>query len=119
MTQVGDDSCADVWRNWHPCSLPALDADAHVTGSPVDIVQCEGRDLVSSQAELGEHHKDCVVPPPNGGCSITTIERFLHLLGRQIGRQVRELPSSDRGYAAGQREPVQSFVMKISEKCTQ
>jgi hypothetical protein len=61
--------------------LPTLGAKAHLAKSPVNIVQRKGHDLVSPQAELGEHHKDCVVPPPNGGCSITIIEHFLHLLG--------------------------------------
>src|SRR5215471_4337878 len=95
------DGSADVWRDRHPYSLPALGANAHLAGSPIDIIQCKGRDLVGAQAELGQHHKNGVVPPPDGACSIAAIEDILNLLGGQIGRQVGELPLPDRGHAAG------------------
>jgi len=101
IAQVGGDGSADVWRDRHPYSLPALGANAHLAGSPIDIIQCKGRDLVGAQAELGQHHKNGVVPPPDGACSIAAIEDILNLLGGQIGRQVGELPLPDRGHAAG------------------
>ena len=53
ITQVGDDSCAAVWRHWHLRSPPTLGANEHLAGSPVDVTYGEGRDLVGPQAELG------------------------------------------------------------------
>src|SRR5215472_1891246 len=97
IAQVGDDGCADVWRDRHLYSLPALGANTHLAGSPIDVIQCQGCYLIGPQAELGQHHEDGVVPPPDGACSIATIEDLLHLFGGQIGRQVRELPLSYRG----------------------
>ena len=47
ITQVGNDSRADVWRHRHSRSLPTLGANEHLAGSPVDIIQGEGRDLAS------------------------------------------------------------------------
>src|SRR5450756_1311703 len=90
----------------------------HLTGSPVDIIQGKGGDLVGPQAELGQHHQNGVVTPPHRGCSVATIENLLNLRSREIGRQTHELPLPNGGHAAGQRERVQSRVMEISEKCT-
>ena len=70
-----------VWRHRHPRSLPTLGANEHLAGSPVDIIQGEGRDLVGPQAELGQHHQDGVVPPPQRRRSIATIEDLLNLRG--------------------------------------
>ena len=81
MTQVGNDGCADISRHRDPCPLPALCANEHLAGSPIDIVQGQGRDLVGTQAELGEHHQDSVIPPPHGACPIATVEDLLHLRG--------------------------------------
>src|SRR6516162_3210368 len=39
MTQVGNDSDADISRDGDPCPLPALGANEHLAGSPIDIVQ--------------------------------------------------------------------------------
>src|SRR5262245_41946817 len=119
ITQVSDDSGADIWRNRHPCALPALDVNEHLAGSPIDIIQCKCRDLAGPQAEPGQHYEYGVVPPPSGACAIATIENILHLFGRQIGRQVRKLPFSDRGQAAVEKDWVQPFMMKVSEKCAQ
>ena len=66
ITQIGDDGRADVWRERHPRSLPALGADEHLAGSPVDIIQGEGGDLVGPQAEPGEQHQNGIVAPPHG-----------------------------------------------------
>ena len=76
-------------------------------------------DLIRPQAELAQHHEDGIVPPPQRCRSITTIEDFLNLRGRQIGRQAGELPSPDGGHAADQRERVQPCMMEVSEKCAQ
>src|SRR5205807_9782788 len=116
ITQVGDDSRADIWRHRHPRALPTLGANEHLAGSPVDIIQGEGRDLVRPQAELGQHHEDGVVPPSQRRRSIATIEDLLNLRGGQVGREARELPSPDRGHATSQSERVQSPIMEISEK---
>src|SRR5262245_6714792 len=102
ITQVSDDSCADVWRNRQPGALPALGANAHLAGSPIDIIQTEGCDLVGPQAEFGQHHENGVVPPSGSTCSIASIENILHLFGRQIAWQARKLPFSDRRNAARQ-----------------
>ena len=40
---VGNDSRADVWRDWHRHALPALGTNEHLAGSPVDIINHEGR----------------------------------------------------------------------------
>jgi len=77
ITQVGDDSRADVRRHWHPRSLPSLGANEHLAGPPVDIIQREGRDLARPHAELGQHHEDGVVSPPQRRRSIATIEDLL------------------------------------------
>jgi hypothetical protein len=122
ITQVGGDGSADVWRNRHRYSLPAPRMNAHLAGSPIDIIQCNTRDFVGPQAELCQHRKDGVGPLPDGGCSIATIEDILHLFGGQIGWQVRELPLStvtNQCYASGQKDLVQPLVMKVSKKCTQ
>src|SRR5215475_2660224 len=81
ITQVGDDGRADVWGNRHPCALPTLGANAHLARSPINIIQCKGRDLAGPQAELGQHHEYGVVPPANIGCAIATIENILDLFG--------------------------------------
>src|SRR5262249_26836737 len=73
IPQIGNDGLADVWRNRHPCALPPLGPNAHLAGSPVDIIQCKGCDLVGPHAELGEHHEDGVVPSADDACSIATI----------------------------------------------
>src|SRR6202044_40575 len=116
IAQVGDDGRADVWWDRHPRSLPALGANEHLARSPVDIVQGERRDLVGPQAELGQHHQDGVVPPPHDSCSVAAIEDLLNLPSREIGPQARELPSPDRGHAAGQSKRVQPPMMEVSEK---
>src|SRR6266545_5450697 len=45
MTQVGNDGCTDISRHRDPCPLPTLCANEHLAGSPIDIVEGEGRDL--------------------------------------------------------------------------
>lgn len=119
MPQVGDDGRTDVRWYRHPRSLPALGANEHLAGSPVDIIQGEGCDLAGPHAELGQHHEDGVVPSPHRGRSIATIEDLLNLHHGQIGRQARELPSPDGGDTAGQSERVQPLEMEVSEKCAQ
>jgi hypothetical protein len=61
--------------------LPPLGANEHLTGSPIDIVQGQGRDLVGSQAEPGQHHQNGVVAPPHCARSIATVEDLLNLRG--------------------------------------
>jgi hypothetical protein len=90
ITQVGNDSRADVWRRRHPRSLPTLCANENLAGTPVDIIQGERRDFVGPQAEASQHHQDGIVPSPYGGCSVTAIEDFLNLRGGEIGRQARD-----------------------------
>ena len=114
-----NDGRSNIRKDRHPPPLPALGANEHLAGSPVDIIQGEGRDLVSPQAELRQHHEDGVVPPPQRRRSIATIEDLAHLRGRQIGRQARELPSPDGAHTAGQSEWVQPSMMEVSEKCAQ
>ena len=77
-----------------------------LAGSPVDIIQGEGRDLVSPQTELGQHHKDGIVPPAQGRRSIATIEDLLNLRSAEIGWQTRELPLPDGRHAASQRKGI-------------
>src|SRR5208283_4455970 len=109
----------DVRRDWHSGSLPALGAEKHLAGAPVDIVEHQRCDLVGPEAELSQHHEDGVVPSPHGGRSVATDEDLLNLRGREIAWQARELPSPDRRNAAGKRELVQTLVMQISEECAQ
>src|SRR5712691_5795387 len=116
ITQVGNHSRADVWRDWHPRSLPALGANEHLAGSPVDVIQGEGRDFAGPHAELRQHHENGVVPPPQSGRSVATVEDCLNLHRREIGWQARELPSPDGGHAACQRAWVQPLMMEVSEK---
>src|SRR5262249_29941389 len=79
MTQVGDDSCADVRGDRHPGSPPAFSANEHLAGSPVDIIQGEGRDFAGPHPELRQHHENGVVPPSHGSCSVATVEDLLNL----------------------------------------
>src|SRR5260370_1165962 len=58
IAQGGDDGRADVREHRHPRSLATLGANEHLAGSPVDIIQGEGRNLVGPQAEPGQHHED-------------------------------------------------------------
>src|SRR6516164_6114462 len=81
VAQVRNDSRADVWRDWHRRALPAIGTNEHLAGSPVDIINHEGRDLGGPHAELGEHHEDGVVPSPHRGRSIATVEDLLNLRG--------------------------------------
>jgi hypothetical protein len=90
ITQVGNDSRADVWRRRHPRSLPTLSANENLAGTPVDIIQGERRDFVGPQAEPSQHHQDGIVPSPHGGCSVAAIEDFLNVRGGEIGRQARD-----------------------------
>src|SRR5215472_12320709 len=119
IPEIGNNGRANVWRKRHPRSLPTLGANEHLAGSPVDIIQSEGRNLASPQAQPCQHYQDCVVPPPQCRRSIAAVEDLLNLRGGQIGWQSRELPSPDGGYAAGQGQRVQSFIMEVSEKCAQ
>jgi hypothetical protein len=114
--QVGNDSRADVWRDRHPRSLPPLGVNEHLAGSPVDIIQGEGRDFAGPHAELRQHHENGVVPPTQSGRSVATVEDRLNLHRREVGRQARKLPSPDGGHAAGQSERIQPFMMEVSEK---
>jgi hypothetical protein len=116
ITQVDNDSRTDVWRDRHLRLLPALGADEHLAGSPVDVIQGEACDFAGPHAELRQYHENSVVPPSQSGRSIATVEDRLNLRSREIGGQVRELPSPNRRHAVSQSERVQAFVMKISEK---
>jgi len=119
MVQVGDGSCANVWRHRHPRSLPTLGANEDLAASPVDIIQGEGGDLVGPQPEPGQHHEDGVVPPPQCHRPIATIDHLLNLRGGQVGRQARELPSPNGRHAASQSARAQSSMMEVSQKCPQ
>ena len=43
--QVGGDGRTDIRRDRHPRPLPALGANEHLAGSPVDIIQGQGRNI--------------------------------------------------------------------------
>jgi hypothetical protein len=116
IKQIGDDSRTDIWRDRHLRSLTAHGADEHIARPPIYIIQGERRDFAGPHTEPRQHHEDGVVPPPQGSRSIATVENGLNLRGGEIGRQARELPAPDGGYAAGQSTRVQPLMMEVSEK---
>ena len=119
IAQICNDGRANVRRDRHPCALSAFGTKEHLAGTPVDIIEGECRDLAGPQAELGEHHQNGVVPPSHRSCSVATIECLLHLGGGQKSRQARELPSSHRRHAIGQRARVQPLMVEVTEEGSQ
>jgi hypothetical protein len=47
IPQIGNDGCADVWRDRQSCSLPTLCMNKHLAASQVDIIKGECRALTS------------------------------------------------------------------------
>src|SRR5690242_13783721 len=92
ITEIGNDSGANIWRDWHSRSLSPFGVNEHLASAPVDVIQGKGRNFAGPQAELRQHHEDSIIPPPQSGRSVTTLEDRLNLRRGEIGRQARELP---------------------------
>jgi hypothetical protein len=92
ITQVGDNSSADVCRDWHCYSLPTLGANEHLTGSPVS---CNVRVATSFARKPSLARIMRMAPAARWRWFDRNHRDIPHLFGGQVVRQVRELPLSD------------------------
>ena len=92
IAQVVRQFFPDVGRQRQAVDASGLAPDDELASSPVDVVQAEGSDLASAQAEAGEQREDRQVPPPGRVIRIAGGEQGGDLARRQCLGEPGERP---------------------------
>jgi len=79
--QVGDDRGADVGGQGEPFSPVPLAGDGDLAAVPVDVLQCQARDLADAQPEAGQQRQDRQVAEAQGGARVALRQHRGHLPG--------------------------------------
>jgi hypothetical protein len=76
ILEVGDDRFANTGRQRQVVKVSTFTSNAHLPGTPVQIVEPERRHLTRTKTEIGEQHHDRVIAALGRG---TSMHRSQHL----------------------------------------
>ena len=117
--QVGGQRLADVDGNRQPVAPAALADHDQLTGTPIDVLKGQGRDLAGAQQSQPRHHRqDRVVASADPRAAIAAGQQPRQLSGRQRPRRLGPT-RGDRGHCGRQRQRRVPAQIQEPQQCPQ
>ena len=102
MHQVIDQRLAHLPGQGQPIAGRPLAVDADLGPPPVQILQAQGGDLSSTQAQPGQQQQDRIITPAHCRGAITMDQHLLDLLRWERPRHRAQAPKRNLGHAVAQ-----------------